>query len=151
MYKTLGAQGYEVLSLVKGQCSESSDWHHLRMDLQDNRVIPNGYPFAGTLVGLLQSYCGKNPINLPFYYIAIKTRSDWHNPDIIPIATMGLTYADCILERDFVPTVDSTDTVPIDPAPVTGARPIISGIGMDSTTIIIVGAAALAAFLLVRK
>jgi hypothetical protein len=144
-YKDLSGVGYQVFDIPEGRCSTLYYWHYLREDLPDERVIPPGYPFEGTLVGRMQGYCGSNKMGQPFYYI-------WIHGDVIPISTMGLDYGACWSREQYEQFADPDPSVTIDaPAGTDPAYSQAAFLGIDDTTLLIAAAAGVAALYLWKK
>jgi hypothetical protein len=141
-YTAIQGLGYEAVHLPEGQCSGGSWWHHRQYDTDPKRVFPPGGAYGGQFAGkdiyILQSHCGDNPRGEPFFYV-------WIYNEIVPIATFGLTIDMCPLESEYddVPGADSTQA---------GALPVqTSAFGIDQTTMLLIAAAGLAAYLVTKK
>jgi hypothetical protein len=130
--------GYEAVDLPEGTCSDISSWHHRQFDTKPKRVLPYGGQYGGKDVYLLQSFCGDNKVNEPFYYV-------WIYSEIVPIATLGLTIDMCPLKSEYD---DSPTADPTQPGAPTVQATVL---GIDQTTMLLIAAAGLAAYLVIKK
>ena len=146
-YEGSTSLGYQVFDVPDGRCSTLYYWHYLRIDLPDERVIPPGYPFEGTLVGRMQGHCGSKKIGQPFYSI-------WIHGDVIPISTMGLDYGHCWTREQYRRFTDPESDISVDIDTPGGTVPVYGQatvLGIDQTSFLIAAAAGVVALYLLKK